>query len=799
MDVAQHIAKRLIIALFVLLSWGVRAQLKISGKVVNQHGVALPFISVKLSADQKPGKITQTDSLGNYAISGLAAGAFELVFSSLNYKETKFVLNLKTDTIIHIQLADLANTLNDVEVNAKRNFIDRKIDRTVFNVDNSVIAIGTDALEILSKIPGVRVMNDKISLVGKGSVNVMINDKLVQLSADELSVYLSSIQSGNIDKIEVITNPPARYDAQGNSGLINIVLKKVAGDGFKGSVNAGFNQATFGTFYSGGNFSFRKNKLTLFSNLNIRKGSLVPLEQSNIYYPDQTWNIVNRDRNFRTIPGGQIGADYQISKKTVAGLSYNGGLTNFHSEENIKTHIYNTSASRLDSILNSDANAKIRSDYHSSNIYFRQNLDSLGKQITFNADWFRYRDEKSRNFDNITYLENGNVNPSSLAQYLSTSKQNVDLYTLKIDVDLPNRFFNFSLGSKITFINNQSDVSFYQSINNTFLLDAGQSNLFNYTENTQALYLNWSRSVKKWDFQLGLRGEYTQIDGISLLERNKTEYFKLFPTAFVVYKPNDKSVISLTYGRRINRPPYKKLNPFRWYSNQYAYAEGNPDLQPSYNNVVALSHQYRSFLTTTFSFENTSNGYNDVNFTEAISNIQVLKPVNFISAYHYQLSNAIIFNQLKWLESINEVDVFYMVSNSKIPQTLKRLGGYGAYLSTVNQFTLNKPKTWFADVSFWYQFPAVDGLNKNESQYNLDLGFKAMLLDKKMQLALNLTDILKSNGYRYSTIINQVGQDYNNYYDNRQLRITARYSFGNEKVKTSNRKNGIEEERKRNN
>lgn len=795
----SYIAKRLVIALLMLLSLRAHAQLKISGNAVNQHGVALPFISVKLSADQKPGKITQTDSSGNYAISGLAAGACELVFSSLNHQETKLILNLKTDTIIHVRLADLANTLNDVEVNAKQNFIERKIDRTVFNVNNSVIAIGTDALELLSKIPGVRVMSDKISLVGKGSVNVMINDKLVQLSADELSVYLSSIQSGNIAKIEVITNPPARYDAQGNSGLINIVMKKVAGNGFKGSVNAGFNQATYGTFYSGGNFSFRKNKLTLYSNLNIRKGSLVPFEQSNIYYRDQTWNVVNRDRNFRTVPSGQFGADYQISKKAVAGISYNGGLTNFHSEENIKTHIYNTAASRLDSMLNSDANAKFKSDYHSSSIYFRQNLDSLGRQITFNADWFRYCDDKSRNFNNTTYLENGSVVPNSLAEYLATNKQNVDLYTLKIDVDLPNRFFNFALGSKISFINNQSDVAFYRSINNTLLLDAGQSNLFNYTENTRALYFNLSKSVKMWDFQFGLRGEYTQIDGISLLERNKTEYFKLFPTAFLVYKPNDKSVLSFNYGRRINRPPYKKLNPFRWYSNQYAYAEGNPGLQPSYKHVVAFSHQYKSFLTTTFSFENTSNGYNDVNFADAISNIQVLKPVNFIGACHYQLSNAVTFNQLKWLESINEVDVFYLVSNSKIPQTLKRLAGYGAYLSTVNQLTLNKLKTWFADVSLWYQFPAVDGLNKNESQYNMDLGFKATVLDKKLQLALNLTDVLKSSKYRYTTIINQLEQDYNNYYDNRQLRITVRYSFGNDKVKTPNRRNGNEEERKRNN
>jgi len=775
-----------------------RAQLNLSGKVTDQEDKASPFVTIKISDAKNRVNYTQTDNLGLYHFNNLQAGEYSIICSAINFKAVQRSFALTKDTVINIQLQENRNKLADIQIKARKALIEKQIDRTVFNVENSISAIGTDVLELLSKVPGVRVINDKVSLVGRGSVNIMINDKLVSLSDDELSNYLKSISSGNVAKIELITNPPAKYDAQGNNGLINIVLKKVTAEGFRGSVNTAFTQATHATASAGGNLSFRKNKITLSSNLNIRKGSLVPLEQSDVFYPTQTWNMVNKDRNFRTVPSGQIGIDYQATKKTVLGLSYNGGLTNFHSKENIKTTVYNRTDG-LDSILNSDANAKIRSHYHSANVYFRQALDSIGKQLSINADWFKYSDDKNRFFNNTSYFQNGEIIPNSFAEYLSTSKQNIDLYTLKADIDLPYKTFKLSLGTKLSFINNQSDLAFYQARNAVYELDPGQTNLFNYQENTQALYVNFSKTIKQWDFQVGLRGEYTQIDGLSINEQNKNEYFRLFPTFYIVYRVNDKSTFALNYGRRINRPAYRKLNPFRWYSNQYAYTEGNPFLQPSYNNNIEISHTYNNVFTTTLSFSHTTNGFNDVNFIDVGTNIQAAKPVNFITGYHYQFSNAVTFNVLKWLESINQLDIFYNRSNSSIMQTLSNLNGFGAYFSTLNQFVFNRSKTLLGEASFWYQFPSVDGLNQNKNQYNLDLGIKTLLLNKKIQLAITVTDVLKTNQYRFNSLINNIRQAYNNYYDNRQLRITFRYNFGNEKIKQQDRKPGNEEERRRSN
>ncbi|NMN39293.1 outer membrane beta-barrel family protein [Pedobacter sp. SG918] len=784
------------LALFFIII-NCKAQFSFSGKVTDQEYKALPFVTVKISGPQNRVNYTQTDSLGFYTFKNLQAGKYSVVFSALNFKVINQLFTLIKDTTINVQLLGNPNTLADIQINAQKALIEKKIDRTVFNVENSISAIGTDALELLSKVPGVRVLNDKVSLVGKGEVNVMINDKLVPLSADELANYLKSIPSGTIAKIEVITNPPAKYDAQGNNGLINIVLKKATAEGFKGSVNMALTQANYITVSAGGNLNYRRNKITLSSNFNIRKGSIVPFEQSDVFYPTQTWNIVNKDRNFRTVPSGQIGIDYQATKKTVLGLSYNSGLTSFHSEENIKTTIYSKTGN-LDSVLNSDANAKIRSHYHSANVYLKQALDSIGKQLTINGDWFKYSDDKNRFFNNTSYFQNGEIIPHSFAEYLSTSKQNIDFFTLKTDVDLPYKTFKLSFGTKLSFINNQSDLAFYKARNAVYELDPGQTNLFNYQENTQALYVNFGKTIKQWDFQVGLRGEYTQIDGLSVNEQNQNEYFRLFPTLYIIYRANDKSTFSVNYGRRINRPAYRKLNPFRWYSNQYAYTEGNPFLQPSYNDNIELSYTYNIY-TTSLSFSKTTNGFNDVNFIDAATNTRAAQPVNFITGYHYQLSNAINFNIAKGWETINQFDVFYNASNSSIAQTLGSLNGFGAYFSTLNQFVFNPSKTILGEVSFWYQFPTVDGLNKNKKQYNLDLGIKTLLLHKKIQLAITASDILKTNRYRSSSLVNNIRQEYNNYYDSRQMRITLRYNFGNEKIKQQDRKPENEEERKRSN
>lgn len=704
---------------------------------------------------------------------------------------------LKPDSL---QVQKPVTELKEVKIKMARQLLERKMDRLVFNVESSMAAIGTDALELIGKIPGIKVTNEKISLVGKGSVNVMIDNRLIQLSASDLSSYLKSIPSDRISKVEVISNPSAKYDAQGNNGLINIVLKKGTGEGLQGSVNLNYSLASHPTISGGSTINYRKDRLTFYTSFNLRKGSMESTEQNEVFYPNQTWNTLNRFRNFRTVPNGQIGVDAQLSETVLAGLSYHSGSTDFHSEERISTNIFNRQQ-MLDSVLISDAQARIRSSFNSANFFLKKRIDTGGKELVLNADWFKYQDDQERFFNNTTFLGNGQSVNNSFAQYLSASRQDIDLYTLKADADFPCRTFKFSFGGKLSFIKNKSDVSFSKAVNGAYVADPAKTNIFDYTENTQALYVSLNKTIKKWALQIGLRGEYTQTRGISLAQigPDDSQYFQLFPTAFLTYRLNHQNSFGFSYGRRISRPPYKKLNPFRWYSNPFSYMEGNPFLKPSYHHNFELSNTYAGIFTTALSFSYTSGGYNDVNFTDRESNVQILKPINFMTAYHYQFSNSVSLNPVAWIQSTGQMNLFYSVANSSLAETAAALKGAGIYFSTGNQFYFDEAKTLSGNVDFWCQFGGIDGLQKLKPQSNLNTGVRKLMLNKKLMLAINLTDVLKTDRQRYISMVNGIRQSYNNYYDSRQIKFSIRYIFGNDQIKQQNRKPGNDEERKRSN
>jgi outer membrane receptor protein involved in Fe transport len=711
------------------------------------------------------------------------------------------LVQAQSDTSGHIQFQKPALKLKEVKIRSVKQLIERKADRVIFNAGNSISGQGMDALDLLGKIPGLRVVNDRVLIVGKGIVNVMVNDRLIQLSGDDLSNYLKSIPSDQISKVEIITNPPAKYDAQGNNGLLNIVLKKAVTDGLQGSVNFDYSLASYSTIASGGNLNYQKDKLSLYTSFNLRKGSTVAEERTDVFYPAQTWSTFNRSRNFRTVPSGRLELDYRFSKKTLVGASYNVGDTRLHSEENIRSEIMNNKLQSPDSTLISDANATIKSSFKTVNLFFKMVIDTLGKQILINADWFKYHDDKDRFFNNNTYLNDGSLVGSSFARYLSASQQNIDLYTLKADADLPFQFFKLSFGSKLSFIRNKSDVAFYKKLLEVYVPDQAQTNAFSYRENTQAWYVNFNMTVKNWILQVGLRAEYTQTAGVSFNnnQTNENRYFQLFPTSFLTYRLNEANTLALNYGRRINRPSYKKLNPFRWYNNQYAYMEGNPFLKPSYSNNLELSHTYVSVFTSSLSFSRTSDGYNDVNFTDDQSNVQILRPVNFVTSYNYQFSSLLSLNPLSWLQSNCQFNLFYIRSNSALAETDASLKGTGAYFSTSNQLYLNQSKNFSGELNVWYQFGGIEGLQKLERQYNVDLGLRTLIIKNHLQLAVNLTDLFKSNKSRYASLVNDIRQSYVNYYDSRKLRISIRYNFGNEGIKATNRKPGNDEETRRSN
>lgn len=772
-------------------------QYSIFGKVANRENKPVEFATVMLKKDSLIIAVSLTDSLGKYKISNIKAGDYTILFTYISFDKKEISIHLTKDSLVNMQLLVKSNRLQEVIIIGKKPLVERKMDRIVFNVGNSISSIGANALELLAATPGVRVNTKTISLIGKGGVNVMIDDRPSQLSSDDLMNMLKGMSADDIDRIEIITNPGAQYDAQGNNGLINIVTKRSSKLGYNGATRLGYTQSSYSTVSGGGSLNYNKKKLKCYGNFNADDGSNAALEQFAYFYPTQIWKQVDTRRDYSQSLGGQVGVDYQASKTTAIGISYNGTTAKPDIKENIIAPIYDISQ-KLDYKIITNANNDRRNHSNAINIHLKQLLDSIGRQGVIDGDWFTYANNNQRTYASTNYFANGQISPNSYAQFFSASKQRINLYTLKADVELPFKIVSFAVGGKLSFINTDNDVSHFQLLNNNYQLDPTQTNQFNYTENIQALYTSASKKIKKWDCQVGLRAEFTETKGVSIANNqiNTTSYLELFPTVFATYIKDNKNTFSINFGRRINRPYYDRLNPFRWYLSPYAYVEGNPFLRPSFSNNIELAYTYNSFFTTALSFCKETDRSDQVTFTEGGSNIQATRVQNFLTNYSYQLSNSVVFNTLKWLESTNKLQVYYQIFNSSLPQTPARVQGWSAYVATNNQIMFNQEKTLLGDVNFWYQFPTVESLFSLKSMYSLDIGLK-VIMNKKIQIALNATDILKSSQVDAQGVVNQINQQIVNYYDSRQVRISINYKFGNSKIKQDEYHLGNEDERNR--
>lgn len=675
-------------------------------------------------------------------------------------------------------------TLKEIAITDKKPLIERRIDRVIFNVENSISTIGGDALDALSKSPGVRVNTSDISIIGKSTVAVMVNDKLLNLSGGDLINYLRSIPADNIKRIEVITNPPSKYDAAGNTGLINIVIKKNLVRGYNGTINTGLKVASHITSgltttqnYNNGGFHFSS---VLTGYLSKVKSTSI----SNFTYPESTFDQNSTEISERKGLRGDFAIDYDISKSLVIGGKYGFSANNFTGRSDEISMVAGTK----DSVLNSPGSRRLPINNQSFNLYLEQKLNTSGAKIEFDANYFTHKNNNDNQFHTTVTGDNSVNNYSAVDIY---SQQNIKIANSKLDVTLPFPSVNISFGGKVSFIRSNSQIDYNTRLN----LSQDLNDDFTYHENVQALYFSANKKINKFIFQLGLRGEYTEIRGLSAGtdDRISNSYLSLFPTAFLKFVPDEGNTFSLTYGRRINRPDYETLNPFRRYSSIYTYSSGNPDLQPSFSNNIEFSHNYKDWLNSSVYLNIINNGFNQLTITDPHTIIQEGIYSNYLKSYTYGISETYTFSKIKWLESNNQFNLYHVRSLSDNINTPHSFTGFGSYVSTDNTILLNKTNTLMTNISFWYQFPELSYLNNFKSNYAMNLGFTARLLKKKLILSLNATDIFKTSIRSYSTINNGVSQYYKSINDNRNFRLGIVYKFGDRKGNKTARDNDSQE------
>ena len=778
------------------------SQITITGRVVDVENRPLELVEIiLLSKDSIALKSELTDLSGNFMLNE-KGGHYLLQVRQVGKILYHKLLVLEKKADLGIIRVESFQGLQEVIVTSKKKLIERKVDRLVFNVENSVAATGGDAIDVLKVTPGLRVQNDAISMIGKSGMAVMVDDRLMQLSGDDLINFLKSIQSDNIKSIEVITNPPAKYSAEGNSGLVNIKLLKAKEDSWNAAINTAYRQATYSIGSAGFSFNYQKSKISFLSNINFVDGSMTPIETSRIYYPNQLWENANNRRDFFNNKGGRIGLNYQATKKWTIGVQYMGRFSKPNIEENNLTTIIDNASNLINSFIKTEAKNLRERESHSYNWHTIYKVDTVGTKVSVDFDYFKYNGSDDRIFKSNKLNSSSIIIPNSYFSVNNDNKNSLTNYAGKIDVEIPLKWMNISFGGKFSFSKNNNNAAFYNLTNVNPIFDPNQSNQFKYNENIGALYFSGTKKISaKWEIQAGLRMETTHTEGVSITlnETNNNKYTKFFPTVYISYTPNDNRIFTLNYSKRINRPPYFSLNPFRWYSNPYSYSEGNPFLQPSYSHNIEFSFTKNQNWESKIYYSTIENGFFQLTSIDAVTTTEATKYTNYFNTEIVGLSESFTFNLSKFWESVNSLTLSYSNSTSKVSFTNQNRVGFNSYFSTNNTFNLNTRKTMIFNFNFWLNPKGVSDLDKNTAFNQLDVSLKFFFLNKNLQLSITGNDVLSSNRPTYSYYSNNIKQVYKNYYDYQSFRISLTYKFGNNNISVKKRDFGNEEEKSRTN
>jgi len=774
----------------------------LQGRITDPKQAALTdaTVQIKLIADTTV-KAGQNSQNGAFKFNGLQKGLYIIEASKTGYNTTKIYIRLDQDSSIQLQLQPYTQELEQVTVTGKKKLIEQKPDRIIYNVSGSVTSQGGNALTALSKIPGVKISGTTIGLAGKGSVKIMVNNKLLEISDQNLANYLTTLPTKDIDKIEAITSPGANFDAAGGAGIIRIVTKTANLEGWSGSVQGTYGQQnTYDNYTLNGSVNYKKDRWNGFASVNLNRHKELMGWIIGVQYPTYNWSL--NDTGIYRIDdyNGTVGLGYQIGKQSQLQISYHFGYReeghNLDGHDDVKNYITDKEGN-IDSVIRSYATYNPIAKTNAVNLHYNTVLDSKGTTLSADADYFNFfRTDYSnfRGYAQPALQQDGDQN----ALFSNTAKQNILIYTAKADLSIPTPFATWMLGAKFSDISIYSDALYYNIATGTPAFDSSKSNIYDYSEKTQAAYIQGS---KKWaDFSLnaGLRAEYTKTTGhsISLLRTDKNSYFKFYPSVSFTYQANEPNQFYLEFNKRINRPTFWNLNPYRSLLTAYAYYDGNPALKPEYTSQLEIGHSYKQQLYTSLYYRHTTNSFDNLTVGSLDTFLVYRTPMNFINSSTWGIQERINLTPVRWWDAALQFNLYYTNSKSDLDYVADQKG-WGQYVSIGNTFYFDKQKNFSGAVNFWCQFPEVDHIGTTNTYNSLDLGLMYTTLNKKWTLGLNATDIFKNSCPTYYTEVNGLKQSYEHFQLNRSVVFSVSYQFGSRPKAGNDRATGNEEERSR--
>ncbi|MBS1572997.1 MAG: TonB-dependent receptor, partial [Bacteroidetes bacterium] len=695
------------------------------------------------------------------------------------------ILSSEKTVLPNILLASVGE-IESVNITAKKAFVTQKIDRIVINPDVLISNAGTTALEVLEKTPSVNVdMNGNISMRGKSGVMVFIDDKPSYLSASDLANYLRSIPSSSIENIEVIANPPAKYDASGNAGIINIKLKKTRAKGWNGGVNLSYGQGKKIRTINSANLNYRIQKWNFFSNFSLNQiESFQDLTIKREYFTPQGERASIFTQNSYITPKSRtnslkIGADFYANDKTTFGIVLNGFINPSKRNTINNAIIQDNNLQTINTI-----EAEIPMDIIFKNASVNANMTRKMKnrqELSVNADYIAYNSKiEQSQFNKILNPDNSVLSDTRMDSKLPSE---VTIKALKADysgIDLLGG--NFDFGAKSSFVKTENIADFRDVKNGVETPNYVFSNNFDYKENIHAVYANFAKDYEKLSIQLGLRAEYSDIKGYQIgnpMVKDSAfskKYTSLFPTVFVQYRADSlqNHIIGLSLGRRIDRPNYKDMNPFTYPMDNYTFYGGNPFLQPTFSYSADFNYTYKKNYTFGFNYSYIDDLISETN--EQKYGIYYSRPGNFDKQISYGFSFNGNFSITKWwsLQCYTALSNNYFSSKVYTENLNDSLWNW--VIMPTNQFVINKK--WTAELAGSYQSKALSGQFLVSPIGSVRAGIATKILREKGTLKLNLSDIFYTNQVEGQIQnIQNAKASWFSYLDSRVVTLSFSYRF----------------------
>lgn len=682
---------------------------------------------------------------------------------------------VQKDSIKHVEQINLL---------VKKKLLERKADRLIFNVEASIASQGMDATETLANVPMLKVDENmgSISITGKSSVNVMINGRMLNLSGNALLNYLKSIRSENISKIEVITTPPSKYEAQGNSGLINIILKKNPNLGFSGNINSNLIQRSYSGFSSNGSLNYQTEKFSSSLKLTYYDSAKRTDENYNIIGASQNYsNSIRKDMWKELTP--TLNLSYKISKNAEVGMEYiyahqKSGMDIVNTTKNIDSKLKEENL-----LTNTFHREKLPT--HTLSAYYDLKLDSLGKKLSIAGNFYKNNSDTEVNFSTLTLSDH------SVQDVKTTSLISPQIFSAQADLELPFSFGTIETGVKFNQFKNSSDIQYFNLKGGQYVPNLLRANVFRYEEENYAGYFSYAKTFgEHWETKTGLRYEHTNAESStpSSNSENKYNYGQWFPSAYVSYK-EDKNVFSFSYSRRINRPSMSNLNPFRWYENPYSYSSGNPLLTPAYINNWELGYTFNNKFSTSVYYLRMKNAFGQISAINDISQISTY--LNYYNNSFWGLNASYTDTFFKFWESSISMNASLQNSSVFNVDAETQKGSSFSY-SINNTFTLNKNKTLVFFLNYSHSLAYKNVNSYFQAFPELTSGLKVSLMEKKLQINATVTNIFAQR-YRGELYFSDNTQYMNNYWDGRSFRLSVNYTFGSSKKKISKKNIKFEE------